>query len=81
MIVRLMNQLGMSVPEVREYEGFADSDQISEYAADAVIELYKGGIINGVGEDCFDPQGTANRASAARMLYETLRIQWDKQAE
>lgn len=81
MILRLMNQLGMTVPEVREYEGFADSDQISEYAADAVVKLYKGGIINGVGEDRFDPQGTANRAQAARMLYETLRIQWDRQAE
>ena len=81
MIMRLLNQLGMTVQEVREYEGFEDSGEISEYAADAVIALYKGGIINGVGEGRFDPMGTANRASAARMLYETLRIQWDKQAE
>ena len=81
MIMRLLNQLGMTVQEVREYEGFEDSGEISEYAADAVIALYKGGIINGVGEDRFDPTGTANRASASGMLYETLRIQWDKQAE
>ncbi len=81
MIMRLMNQLGMKVPAVREYEGFDDDGEISEYALDSVTALYEGGIINGVGENFFDPKGSANRAAAARILYETLRIQWDKQAE
>ena len=81
MIMRLMNQLGMTVPAVREYEGFDDDGEISEYALDSVTALYEGGIINGVGENLFDPKGSANRAAAARILYETLRIQWDKQAE
>ena len=81
MIMRLMNQLGMTVPAVREYEGFDDDGEVSEYALDSVTALYEGGIINGVGENLFDPKGSANRAAAARILYETLRIQWDKQAE
>lgn len=81
MIIRLIEKLGLSISKERAYDGFDDDSEISEYAKDSVIELYEGGIIDGVGENRFDPQGTANRAAAARILYATLKMQWDKQGE
>ncbi len=79
MITRLLDKLGLTLDKQIDYEGFADDNEISDYARDAVIRLYEAGIISGVGENRFDPKGTANRAAAARILYATLKMQWDKQ--
>lgn len=78
MVMRLMNSLGRKIDSVRVYEGFADESEISDYAKTAVSELYEGGIINGVGDGCFEPNGTANRASAAMILYAALKGQWNR---
>ncbi len=79
MISRLLSKLGFTMPEIRAYETFADDSDISEYAKDAVAELYKGGVINGVGERRFDPKSTANRAAAAQILYGTLKMYWNQE--
>lgn len=79
MVVRLMSKLGFELPAVNEYTGFTDESSIADYAKDAVITLYESGVINGVGDNRFDPTGTANRASAAKILYAALKPQWDKQ--
>lgn len=81
MVVRLISKLGFDLPKSTSYEGFADDFEIADYARDAVIKLYESGIINGVGENRFDPKGTANRAATAKILYSTLKIQWDKQEQ
>ncbi|MBB3111504.1 autotransporter-associated beta strand protein [Paenibacillus phyllosphaerae] len=47
---------------------FADQAKISAWAADAVGALYQAGIISGKGNQQFDPQGSATRAEAAKML-------------
>jgi hypothetical protein len=79
MVIRLLSKLGLDVEQKVSYEGFADDDEIADYAKDSVIKLYEGGIINGVGENYFDPNGTANRAASAKILYLTLKAQWDKE--
>ena len=60
----------LSGMERTEPEGaFADDDQISDYAKDAVYTLSAKGIINGMGENTFEPQSLATRAQAARILH------------
>ena len=48
---------------------FADNDQISDYAKDAVYTLSAKGIISGMGDNCFEPKAFATRAQAARILH------------
>ena len=48
---------------------FADSSSISDYAKDAVSALAASGIVNGKGNNCFDPFAFATRAEAAKMIY------------
>ena len=48
--------------------GFADADQISGYAADAMLWATKAGIIGGKGNGQLDPKGYATRAEVAAML-------------
>lgn len=47
---------------------FADGEEIGGFAKPAVIWAADAGIINGVGENRFSPQGTATRGEAAAML-------------
>ncbi len=65
---------GIELPKVREEKVFADEDNISDYAKDAVKRLYEAGIINGVEENRFAPEKTSTRAMAAQMLYKFLEI-------
>lgn len=47
---------------------FDDMDKISEYAYTAVAALSGAGIINGVGNNKFDPKSNATRAEAAILI-------------
>lgn len=79
--VRLLDAVGLNTDSVRDYEGFDDENDIAEYAKAAVMKLYESGIINGVGENRFEPKGTANRAASAVILYKTLQGQWTDNIE
>ena len=59
--------------EVREYTGFDDENNISEYAHDAVVMMYTRGIINGVDNNMFGAKSNATRAMAAKIIYEMVR--------
>lgn len=47
---------------------FADQAKISGYAKESVAACQKAGIINGVGNNAFDPKGSATRAQVAKIL-------------
>lgn len=51
-----------------EAVSFADSDEISAYAKDAVEAMAKAGLLNGVGDNRFAPDDTATRAEVAALL-------------
>ena len=51
---------------------FADSDACADYATVAIAELAALGVINGVGDDAFDPTATATRAQAAVIINRAL---------
>lgn len=52
---------------------FVDSGDISDYAKTAVTALYRGGVINGMGDDTIAPKATATRAMAAKMIYTLMK--------
>ncbi|MBP3359965.1 MAG: S-layer homology domain-containing protein [Clostridia bacterium] len=54
---------------IRENIDFLDEYLISEYAKDAVKNLYSAGLINGIGDGNFAPLETATRAQAAQIIY------------
>lgn len=47
----------------------SDKDNISDYAVEAVAELQSLGIINGMGNNRFEPEMYATRAQAAKIIY------------
>ena len=51
---------------------FADQEEISSYAADAVGYFYTAGIVSGMGGGRFAPKDNATRAQAAVMLYNVM---------
>lgn len=53
---------------------FADDAEIAEYAREAVYLLKSAGVINGLGENRFNPKGTATRAEAAKIIYSVSNI-------
>lgn len=62
MCVLIYRFLGLGSANV--YAPFEDDGKISSWAKDAVYACRGAGIINGVGENQFDPLGTATRAQA-----------------
>ncbi|MBQ2765332.1 MAG: S-layer homology domain-containing protein [Firmicutes bacterium] len=53
---------------------FSDQDKISSWAAKSVTIVVNKGIMNGVGNNVFDPQGTATRAQAATLLTKVHKL-------
>lgn len=60
-------------PAADRASDFADESDISAYAADAVDWARVNGVINGKGNNRFDPQGNATRAEVATVLMNYLQ--------
>ena len=69
-LYRAMQYKGISFAS--EDAKFSDSEEISEYAINAVGSLAEKGIINGVGDDRFSPKTSATRAEAAVIIYRSI---------
>ena len=54
------------------YKSFADRNDISDYAKDAVLALGSAKIVQGSGENMFLPKNNITRAEAAQLLYNVL---------
>lgn len=68
MAYRVLKSKGL-LKEIEVSENsFADSDAISDYAKEAVNYMYSVGILNGVGDNLFEPQGVTTRAAAAVVI-------------
>ena len=48
--------------------GFADSDEISDWASPAMLWAVKSGIISGMGDGTLNPKGSATRAQIASIM-------------
>jgi hypothetical protein len=70
---RYMTWANMNIPVTEEYRVFADEDEISGYAKNAVQRMNKLGVITGRGErngqTVIDPKVAATRAEVAAILH------------
>jgi len=60
-ITRLMEAIGYPLPPFQGSLVFADSTRISSWAQDSVGRVHAAGIMSGVGNNMFSPQGTYTR--------------------
>ena len=81
MVNRLLDKQDITLDKVVEYSGFDDDNAIADYAKAAVELLYSSGIINGVGDNKFEPTGKTTRAAAAKVLYGILKPTWEIEME
>ncbi|MEE0776567.1 MAG: S-layer homology domain-containing protein [Bacillota bacterium] len=68
MMYRYAKAMNITLPPV-DGSKFADNGKISSYAVEPVYRMKAAGIIGGMGNNLFVPQGTATRAQAARMIH------------
>ena len=67
MLARCIDRFNIPVYRKNEDAAFADAESIAPYAAEAVSRLRLCGVINGRGNNAFDPAGIITRAEAAVM--------------
>jgi hypothetical protein len=65
---------GIYMPYSAEPPSFTDDSLISDWSMFAVDKIVRAGIMNGMPEGNFAPQGSANRAQAAKVTYELMEI-------
>ncbi|MEN6316361.1 MAG: S-layer homology domain-containing protein [Clostridiaceae bacterium] len=68
MLVRYMKYAGIILESTDAQGTFADAGDISDWAADAVELCYRAGLIEGTGNNRFDPKGIATRAQVAAIF-------------
>lgn len=71
-ICRTLEYCGIQTEEAEL--AFTDSDEISDYAKQAVAFLSAKGIINGMGDGSFAPKGLVTRAQMAVIVCNTLEV-------
>lgn len=76
MVYRALISMGMNFSDDTEAGVFNDADEISEYASEPVRLLTAAAMINGTGNNMFEPKIMVNRASAAKLICEVYK--WGK---
>lgn len=67
-LVRAAEQLGQSPSQLVSTSKIADYNTVGTYYRDSVVKAYSMGMITGMGNGTFSPQGTMNRAQGAAVL-------------
>ena len=68
MAYRAVAAAGKNIMPAADVSPFTDSEDVSDYAKQAVEEMHRAGIISGTGDGAFEPENYANRAQAAVMI-------------
>ena len=76
MLYRFAVSAEQSLPTVEAPADFSDADRISSWAAEAVSALQQAGLLDGMGDGRFSPDGPATRAQACKILSLLLEL-WD----
>ncbi|NLB82054.1 MAG: S-layer homology domain-containing protein, partial [Clostridiaceae bacterium] len=71
MLYRYMEYAGHTLH--KNAEGFDDKDTISDWAREAIDAMKASGIIEGTGENMFEPQRLSSRAEGAKVIAEVLK--------
>lgn len=70
---RAAQSLGISLSESNPEKQFADAQEISGYAQEAISGMTKAGVINGYEDNTFRPKNTATRAEAAVIIGKFMK--------
>ena len=68
MLLTVLLLLSIGTTALAEEAGYTDVPENAWYA-EAALALREMGLMNGVGDNCFDPDGVFNRAQLATVLY------------
>ena len=68
MLIRFAKFRGIDLKNANKKATFADDSLISGWAKDAVYACQMANIVNGKGENKFEPKGNATRAEASKIL-------------
>ena len=68
MAYRAITAMNKTVKKPNAMQNFADSASISDYAVEAVGVMQQAGVVYCIGNNSFEPLGTANRAQAAVVI-------------
>lgn len=74
LILRYASFAGVELPKIKDEMSFADADSISDYAKDGVKSCQLAGLVNGRGDNKFEPRGGATRAELAVMIQRFLGL-------
>ncbi len=69
---RYLKFAGYDLPEAVEPEAFADEGEISAWAKNAVEFAQRAGLVNGIGNNLFNPEGNATRAEVAAIFKRVI---------
>ena len=72
MLANYIRYTGITLKATGNSAAFADNEQISPWAKDAVAQMKKYGIISGVGTGEYNPKGNATRAEVAKVFQNYL---------
>ncbi len=64
----------LKLPQNGSVTPFSDSDEFSPWAAKAIADMRRLGLINGKGNNSYDPQGKATRAEVAQIILNLLNV-------
>ncbi|MBQ7475161.1 MAG: S-layer homology domain-containing protein [Clostridia bacterium] len=81
MLYRYLDAEDLTLPETRDGEP-VDADEVADYAAEAVDNMYKGEVVNGRENGAFDPDDEITRAETAAMitrLFEKVVVRWNEE--
>lgn len=78
MMVNCAKATGYKLPVSIAAVAFFDSAKISAYAKDAVKAIQQAGIMQGKGNNTFDPQGNSTRGEAATILRRFVELVIDE---
>lgn len=73
MLYRTIKYLNIELELTHSMDDVTDYDTVDDYAKEAVSYMYQAGIINGMGNGEIAPKLFAQRAQAAKIIYEVIK--------
>ena len=74
MLLNYIKAMNIDLAKLNEENQFADTDEMSTWAKEAVKAIQMSGILSGKPDNKFDPKGIATRAEVSSMLRKFIEL-------
>ena len=74
MLLNYIKAMNIDIVKLNEENQFADTDEMSTWAKEAVKAIQMSGILSGKPDNKFDPKGIATRAEVSSMLRKLIEL-------